>query len=101
MTRELPLTVLAWEGPQARAYLVRMRRAGVRPRRIVRLVRDRFGPRGAVAQNPAVLRVGARLQDRSHNHHPYRIRRDRPELIAGITAAMSAAVPGAAAIIDE
>ena len=31
--RTLPLTVLAWEGPQARAYLVRMRRAGLQPER--------------------------------------------------------------------
>jgi SAM-dependent methyltransferase len=101
VTRELPLTVLAWEGPQARAYLVRMRRAGMRPRRIVRLVRDRFGPRGPVAQNPAVLAVGARLQDRSHNHHPYRIRRDRPELVGAVATAMATAVPDAAPIIDE
>ena len=72
--RVLPITVLAWEGPQARAYLARLARDELRPERIVLMVRDPLG--GALAQVPGsdgglALRLEARSQDRSHNFHPY------------------------------
>ena len=45
MSRQIPLTVLAWEGPQARAYLARMKRAGMSPERIILMIKDpRSGP---------------------------------------------------------
>ncbi len=87
-SRVLPLTLLAWEGPQARAYLTRLRREGLRVERIVLMVRDPLGgalqkvPGGAGAE--LSLRLGARAQDRSHNFHPYRIRRRNSELVAAI-----------------
>lgn len=100
MTRELPLTVLAWEGPQARAYLVRMQRAGLRPRRIIVLVRDRFGSRVPGAHAGPALRVGARLQDRSHNFHPYRIRKRSPELVHAISRALAPVTTEPERVID-
>jgi len=87
MSRSLPLTVLAWEGPQARAYLVRMRRAGLRPDRVMLIVRDPSAEnRGRPAARPT--RRAERAQDRSHNFHPYAIRKRSPELVAAIGDAM-------------
>jgi SAM-dependent methyltransferase len=91
MSRSLPLTVLAWEGPQARAYLVRMRRAGLRPDRVMLIVRDPAAEkRGRPAARPS--RRAERAQDRSHNFHPYAIRKRSPELVAAIGDAMAALV---------
>ena len=87
----LPLTVLAWEGPQARAYLVRLRRAGLQPDRVILMVRD---PAAEKRGRPASLPSGRaeRAQDRSHNFHPYAIRKSSPELVAAIGDAMAAIV---------
>jgi len=101
MTRELPLTVLAWEGPQARAYLVRMRRAGLRPRRILHLVRGRFAALGGAGDLEPIRRVAARLQDRSHNYHPYAIRKRSPALVGAITRALEGVVDEPAGTIRE
>lgn len=85
--RILPVTVLAWEGPQARAYIARLAREGLRPERIVLMVRDPLD--GKLARLPGMdadlaLRLGARAQDRAHNYHPIRIRKRTPELVAAI-----------------
>ena len=87
--------MLAWEGPQARAYLVRMARAGLRPERIVVMVRHPVAERLGAAPGVGGLALewGARTQDRRHNFHPYRIRKDRPELVAAITRDLAAVVP--------
>src|SRR4029078_4824287 len=91
MSRSLPLTVLAWKGPQPRAYLVRMRRAGLRPDRVMLIVRDPAAEkRGRPAARPS--RRAERGQDRSHNFHPYAIRKRSPELVAAIGDAMRALV---------
>ena len=81
MTTRIPLTVLAWEGPQARAYLVSLRRAQFVPAKIVLLVRD---PRPEPIPHIPIIgwkKFGARAQSRSHNHHPNAIRRNHPGLI--------------------
>jgi SAM-dependent methyltransferase len=102
--RTIPLTVLAWEGPQARAYLVRLRRAGLQPERILLMVRH---PKAVAGQAGAALKVARRVgaaevaQDRAANFHPYAIRRDHPELVRSITTAMDAVVPDAAGFVDE
>jgi SAM-dependent methyltransferase len=94
MSRTLPITVLAWEGPQARAYLVRLRRSGLRPQRVMLMVRD---PKAERHGRPAGLRgIGLRraerAQDRSHNFHPYAIRKSQPRLVEAIADAMSRVV---------
>lgn len=95
MSRTLPLTVLAWEGPQTRAYLVRMQRAGIRPERIVLMVRDplaaKLGQPNARA-NPVLMAWGERAQDKAHNFHPYRIRKKHPKLVRAIADAMEAVI---------
>ena len=92
MARVLPLTVLAWEGPQARAYLVRLRRAGLRPERIILLVEDPIRARAGWSpglHNPVFARWAERRQDRTRNFHPYAIRKDHPALVAAIGRAMA------------
>ena len=59
--RVLPITVLAWEGPQARAYLARLARDELRPERIVLMVRDPLG--GALRRVPG-SDVGPRWHSR-------------------------------------
>ena len=89
-SRTLPMTVLAWEGPQARAYLVRMRRAGLAPERIILMVRDAKAEKaGRPAQLGAIaIRRAEKAQDRAHNFHPYAIRHRHPELVEAIASAM-------------
>lgn len=98
------LTVLAWEGPQARAYLVRMARAGIRPDHILLIVRDRFliRPFGAVALTSGFgLRWAERRQDLAHNHHPYRIRQRHGTLMDAITTGLAGHVDTPARWLDE
>jgi hypothetical protein len=93
--RTLPLTVLAWEGPLARAYLVRMARAGLRPERILLMVTDPFTVRtGASARlkSAAPLRWARWMQERSHLHHPFQIRKKHPDLVRAIADALSTSV---------
>jgi SAM-dependent methyltransferase len=88
-------TVLAWDGPQARAYLARMRRADLRPERIVVLVEDPIAKRRArpaTVQQPAYLRAAERAQDRSRNFHPRRIRKRHPDLVRAIARPMAGVV---------
>lgn len=96
MSRTVPVTLLAWEGPQARAYLVRMSRAGLRPQRIVLMVRPglaRFGKLG--------MGLAERMQDLSHNHHPYRIRKLHPNLMERTAAGMAPLVEDSSALWRE
>src|SRR6478735_8660732 len=101
--RTIPVTVLAWEGPQARAYLARMARAGLRPERIVVMVRNPIAQRLGAAPGIGGLarELGARTQDRRHNHHPYRIRKRRPGLVAAIERDLAPIVPDPGGLIAE
>ena len=102
--RVVPVTLLAWEGPQARAYLARMKRTGLRPERIVLMVRDPLGGRlrslPGIDTEPA-LRLSARAQDRAHNFHPYRIQRRSPELVRAIARAVEPLVPDPNSLFTE
>lgn len=100
MTRTIPLTVLVWEGPQARAYLVSLRRAGLRPQRIIVMLGNKIAstPLGA---NPLLQKVAEQRQDKSNNFHAYAIRKQHPQVVAAIGEAMNAVVPNANAFIDE
>ena len=100
--RTLPLTVLAWEGPQARAYLVRMARAGLGAERIVLMVDDGWTERldSVPMLGELAAAYGARAQDRRHNFHPYRIRVGHPELADAIARDLEPLVPHAAVLLD-
>ena len=101
MTTSIPLSVLAWEGPQARAYLVALRRAQLVPAKIVLLVRD---PRPEPIPHLPIIgskRFGARAQNKSHNHHPIAIRRNNPGLIDAIEVGLSTHVQNPGNLIQE
>jgi SAM-dependent methyltransferase len=101
--RDIPCTLLAWEGPQARAYLVRMRRAGLRPSRIMLMVRDPKAEKRGKPASLGALSMGRaeKAQDRAHNFHPYAIRKERPGLVAAIAEAMAPVVENPARFYDE
>ncbi len=86
--RTLPLTVLAYEGPCARAYLAMMRRAGLRPQRIVllALVEHPQSHKAVGRWFPGRLRTwyAEKTQDVAMNHWPRRIRSRHPELLRAI-----------------
>ncbi len=101
MSRQLPLTVLAWEGPQARAYLVRMRRAGLQPERVILIVRD---PRSSrIGKLPGLGGLGRaeRAQERAHNFHPHRTRAAMPQLVSAISDGIAGQLDDPAGLIAE
>ena len=100
MTQPIPLTVLVWEGPQARAYLVSLRRAGLRPQRIIVMLGNKLA-QSPFGVNPSLQRVAEQRQDKSNNFHAYAICKEHPKVVSAIGAAMNAVIPNAPAFIDE
>lgn len=101
----LPLTVLVYEGPQARAYLAAMRRASYVPARILRLVLTRHPTtkRAIGGWLPGGLRrwYARRYQELAHNAWPRRIRSFRPDLLEAVVRGMEPILPGAGALVAE
>jgi hypothetical protein len=101
----LPLTVLVSEGPIARAYLARLRLAGLAPERIVLMVRRRHPTDGTVLGRwlPPRLRVAyaQRHQEAAYGHWPREIRRRHPALVSALVQALGAITPEAETLIDE
>ena len=103
--KTLDLVVLLHEGPQARAYLTAMRRAGVRPRTIVHLVDERHPSTGEPMAGwlPGGVRTWwlASLGERSQNHWPRALRASHPALVSAIGQGLSAVLPDAEAMLAE
>jgi hypothetical protein len=103
--KTLPLTVLACEGPQARAYLVAMRRTGYRPERIVLLISSLHpATRKPVAPwLPEGMRrwFAGRVQEASANAWPRRIRSTHPHLVEACASALEPLLENAAGHIQE
>jgi folate-dependent phosphoribosylglycinamide formyltransferase PurN len=101
----LPLTVLVSEGPIARAYLARLRLAGLAPEGIVLMVRRRHPTRGTVLGRwlPPRLRVAwaQRHQEAAYGHWPREIRRRHPALVNALVQALAAITPEAETVVDE
>lgn len=101
----LPLTVLAWEGPQARAYLTRMRLFGVKVQQIVLMVSDKHPttkkPIGRWIPKSLHLWYALRAQDITNNFWPRQIRRTHPQIVDAISESLNNLVPQARTIIDE
>src|SRR4051812_2482734 len=92
MTAHLPLTVMAWDGPQARAYLARMALADLRPARLLLLVSDPAAERRGRPtrlDDPALVKRALRAQDRARCFHPHEIRKKHPALVDAIRRAMA------------
>ena len=103
--RTIPLTVLAYEGPSARAYLSRLRRVGLAPERILRMVLSHHpGTRRPVGRYlPGRLRASyaERSQEAALNYWPRRLRREHPRLVGAVAAEAGRACPEASAIVKE
>lgn len=101
----LPLTVLAHEGPQVRAYLGRLRRAGLRPARILALVNPRHPvsgrPLGRWLPGGLRLRYAARVQDSLQNYWPRRLRAREPALFAAVVRGLRPLVAESEALLRE
>lgn len=103
--RIAPLTVLAYEGPCARAYLAAMRRAGLRPERIILLVLSEHpASRKPVGRwFPGRFRswYAEKVQDIALNFWPRRLLASRPDLLGSIGAGLAPILESPAALIRE
>jgi len=103
--RTVPLTVLAAEGPIARAYLARLRLAGLRPARILLLVQARH----AIRKTPLAKWLPPGLRRRWAEHHqkaawshwPRRLAREHPTLVERLVDALAPVAPTAPAVVTE
>ncbi|OHA20370.1 MAG: hypothetical protein A2849_01170 [Candidatus Taylorbacteria bacterium RIFCSPHIGHO2_01_FULL_51_15] len=91
----LPLTVLVHEGPNARAYLMRLRRLGLRPSAIVLLVsREYPGTKKEIpGWLPSSLKMSyaQRVQESAEHYWPRHIRKAFPALFEAMRIPLEAA----------
>lgn len=103
--KTLPLTVLANAGPQARAYLAAMRRAGYRPERIVLLISSVHPAtrKPVTPWLPMAMRrwFAGRVQEMSANAWPRRIRATHPYLVKACAEALEPVLGDAAGHVQE
>ncbi len=103
--RTLPLTVLAYEGPCARAYLAAMRRAGLRPERIVLLVLSEHPASHKPVGRwfPGRLRswYAEKTQEHALNFWPRRLLASHPDLTRSIGAGLEPILERPADLIRE
>ena len=103
--RKIPLTILAYEGPSVRAYLSRLRHAGLVPQRILRLVLQRHPVTGKPVGRwlPRGLRVeyAQGSQEWACNFWPRRIRAAHPRLVETMTKEIARLCPEAPRVIEE
>lgn len=103
--RTVPITVLVSEGPLARAYLARMRRAGLRPQRVVLMIQSAHPATGRRMGRwlPGTLArwYARQVQDQAQNYWPRRIRLTHPGLVQAISTGMAVICDGAAELIEE
>lgn len=103
--KTLPLTVLAYEGPQARAYLLAMRERGWQPQRVLLMVLDHHPATGKKTATwlPRKLRAGLcrAQQEAALMYWPRSLRRSHPAVVAAVTSACEPLWPGrATAMVD-
>ena len=103
--RTLPLTVLLAEGPIGRAYLVTLRRAGLRPHTILLMVSRTHPatrkPVGRWLPGGVRLAYAERVQESALNYWPRRIRQTSVGLYSAMVAGVEpwCAAPGA--VLEE
>ncbi len=105
MTRILPLTVLAHEGPQVRAYLGRMRQAGWKPERILLMVNSCHPATGKRVGRwlPRSLRLSyaEKIQEMTQNHWVRHLQKVHPYLVESMIRELIHISGGAASLIAE
>jgi hypothetical protein len=99
-----PFIVLAHEGPQARAYLSRLKRAGLSVNAIVLMIGEKdptTGQRiGRLLPGALRRRYAEKRQEITENFWPRRIRAQHPWLVENMVGALEAVCPGAGATVD-
>jgi hypothetical protein len=101
--RVVPLTVMVYEGPMARAYLGAMKLAGYRPERVIVMVQER----DLVSRQPILpwlptswrKHLAARGQDLRMNFWPRVLYRRHPKLVKACLAGLEAITPHAGAFL--
>jgi hypothetical protein len=103
--KSLPLTVLAWDGPQARAYLSRMRLAGLKPDRILLPVLNRHPvtrkPIGKWLPGRLRLRFLEKNLELANNYWPRRLRLSHPVLAGAMINEVKRLCEPVETVIDE
>ena len=103
--KSLPMTVLFYDGPQARAYLAGLRRAGYRPERVLRLVSSLHPstqkPLGRWLPQRWRVRYAEKAGEFALNYWPRQIRSRHPELVATMGNALREVYAEAPELIDE
>ena len=103
--KTLPLTVLAHEGPQVRAYLAMMRRAGLKPDRILLMVQThhRASKRPVGQWLPGKLRTwyAERVQEYAENYWPRRIKASYPYLVEAMARELTRICEDPASLLAE
>lgn len=101
----LEVTVLAHEGPIARAYAARLRRDGVRPASLLVMAPQRDArtgrPIGRWLPGPLRIPYAERIQDLSQNFWPRRLRRSHGRLVQAMTDALRGICEDAEALLAE
>lgn len=104
MTRILPLTVLAYPGPQVRAYLDRLRQAGLGPARIIIAVLERYPDPGKTvgAWLPGFLRLpyAAQAQENVFMYWPRQLMLRRRALVEGMAGRLAVLCPSARRTVE-
>lgn len=99
----VPLTVMVYEGPMARAYLGAMKLAGYRPKRVVVMVqeRDLVSGRSILPWLPSSWResLAARGQDLRMNFWPRALSRRYPALVKACLASLEVITPHSGALL--
>ena len=103
--RTVPLIVLGYEGPLLRAYLGMMRRAGLRPERLVLMVQTHHPVNGTVIGRwlPAKLRMwyAEKAQERLQNYWPRRIHLLHQPLVESMARELAQVCDAPDALIKE
>jgi len=97
--------VLAYEGPSARAYLARMRQAGLCPERVLLMVFTRHPTtKGEIGRFlPGRMRAwyAEKTQEQTHNYWPRRLKAKYPHLVNEISCQLQQVTPDPAELIAQ
>ena len=103
--KTLPLTVLVYEGPSARSYLLAMKAAGFMPRNILLMVMSHHASNGKPIGRflPRGIRISycQKVQDLNHNFWPRQIAEKHTNLVEGIGMCLGSVLPGASGLLKE
>lgn len=103
--KTLPLTVLVYEGPSARSYLLAMKQQGLRPKKILLMVMSHHPSTGKPIGRflPGGMRrtFASKMQEVSLNYWPREIAKKHPELANGIAHGLNEVMDGGSDLVPK